>query len=134
MARANANCRYLLRQTKQLGKGVLVGPLSAVRKRINERVIGPGIALLERVATRQQVLQPAFHDPRFDLYANLFDPIIVLAQQRLQSGRDGNLSQSKKLEGLLASLGSEQQNAARAAGLPACDQDFEQELVSSFSA
>jgi hypothetical protein len=133
VAQANANCRFLLRRVKQLGQGVLAGPLEQLPTRLDQRVFGPAIATVETVATRQQALERAFRSQQYSLYANLFDPIIVLAQQRWQSGRAHDVGESKTLENLLSGLGLEQERAARAAGVSNCGQDFLYVMINSFT-
>jgi len=133
VAQANANCRFLLRRVRRLGQGVLVGPLEQLPTRLDQRVFGPAIATVETVATRQQALEPAFRNQQYTLYASLFDPIIVLAQQRWQSGVGHDVGQSKTLESLLSGLSAEQERAARAAGVSDCGQDFLYAMINSFT-
>ena len=72
-------------------------------------------------------------------YADLFDPIIVLLQQRLRSGEAALRKklavdpEAHHLDDLLADLGEEQRLAAHEAGLRDCDTDFNQVLTSSIS-
>lgn len=122
-AHANANCRQLLRDVRQLAKGVLSG-YSSNLELTTEGFAKPGIRLEKHIARRQQRLQPAADDPRYSLYAELFDPIIVLAEQRLQAGQAGDIAQSQLLQDQLTALGIEQRDAARRAGLRSCDVDF----------
>jgi hypothetical protein len=134
LARADANCRYFLRETKQIGRRALADPSSTVILELTtERLVKPSIPLLEHVADRQQALESMAHDPRFDLYANLFDPIIAIAYERLGAGRVGDPVRSKNLEELLTNIGLEQRQAARDAGLRDCDIDFQHVLLSSLS-
>jgi hypothetical protein len=134
IAKANSNCRYLRREAKEIGRGALAGytPASALQA-TTERLVKPSIALLERVAKRQQALKPRADDSWFDLYADLFDPIIVTAQERLRAGRANDYGQARELEELLTSLGLEQKAAARHAGLRDCNVDFQHVLLSSLS-
>jgi hypothetical protein len=134
ISKANSNCRYLRREAKQIGRGALAGytPASALQT-TTERLVKPSISLLERVAKRQQALEPEADDPWFDLYADLFDPIVVTAQERLRAGRENDYGQARELEELLTSLGLEQKAAARHAGLRDCNVDFQHILLSSLS-
>jgi hypothetical protein len=134
VATADTNCRYLKRETKRIGRGALAGYTPANALQITtEHLVKPSIALLERVGKRQQALKSKANDPWFDLYANLFDPIVVTAQERLRAGRANDYGHSRDLEELLTSLGLEQKNAARQAGLEDCDVDFQHILLSSLS-
>lgn len=131
---ANSNCRYLRREAEAIGKGALAGydPARALQV-TTERLVKPSISLLERVARRQQALEPKADDSWFDLYANLFDPIVVTAQERLRAGRANDYGRSRELEEQLTSLGLEQKAAARHAGLRDCNVDFQHILLSSLS-
>jgi hypothetical protein len=133
LAKANAVCRDFVRETKELGKGALANPPSSTLELTTERLVKPSIPLLESAARRMQALEPAAHDPLFNLYADLFDPAIVLAEKRLAAGRAGDLAESKQLEDALGNLAEEQRRAARLAGLPSCDVDFQSVLLASLT-
>jgi len=138
VAKADATCRYFRRETVKLGKGVLALPLDPLHITV-EHLVKPGIPLVRRVARRQQALVAHSHNREFEIYAELFDPIIVLLQQRLRDGEAalrrklGVDPGSQRLDNLLAGLGREQRLAARAAGLRNCGIDFNQVLTSSIS-
>jgi hypothetical protein len=133
LAKANAICRDFREEAEQLGKGALANPPSSTLELTTERLVKPSIPLLESAARRMQALEPAAHSPLFDLYADLFDPAIVLAQQRLAAGRAGDATESKRLEDALSSIGEEQRRAARIVGLPSCDVDYQNVLLSSLT-
>jgi hypothetical protein len=138
VAKANATCRYFRRQAHELGAGVLSLPLEPLALTV-EHIVKPGIPLVRRVAQRQQALAAQADDPQFTTYADLFDPIIVLLQQRLRGGEAALRKklavdpEAQHLDDLLADLGEEQRLAAREAGLRDCDVDFNQVLTSSIS-
>jgi len=132
IGRADANCRYFLRETKRIGRRALADPSSGFSLEMTtERLVKPSIPLLEHVADRQQALASSAGDPHFDLYAELFEPVIAIAYERLGAGRAGDPVRSKSLEELLANVGLEQRQAARDAGLRDCDIDFQHALLSS---
>jgi hypothetical protein len=134
VARADANCRYFLRATKRIGERALAEPRpTTVAELTTERLVKPSIPLLERVAKRQQALEQSADDPRFARYAELFDPIVVLAGERLASGRAGDTFRSRELEELLTTLGLDQRQAVRELGLGECDLDFQRILLSSLN-
>jgi hypothetical protein len=133
LAKANAICRDFLRETRQLGRGALANPPSTALELTTERLVKPSIPLLEGAGRRMQVLVPAAHDPLFALYANLFDPAVVLAQKRLAAGRAGDFVKSKELEESLSSIGLEQRRAARILHLPDCDVDYQNVLLHSLT-
>jgi hypothetical protein len=133
LAKANAICQDFRREAEQLGKGALANPPSDTLELTTERLVKPSIPLLESAARRMQALEPAAHSPLFDLYADLFDPAIVLAQQRLAAGRAKDAVESKRLEDGLSNIGEEQRRAARIVGLPNCDVDYQNVLLSSLT-
>jgi hypothetical protein len=132
-AEANANCRQMLAAVKQLAKGVLSRGYSSNLELTTEGFAKPGIDLVRREAKQQQSLQAVAANPHFTLYAELFDPIIVLAEQRLRAGRAGEVARSQLLQDLLTSLGAEQRDAAHLAGLRDCDVDFLDAMVRAAS-
>lgn len=133
IARANANCREMLRDVRQLAKGVLSSGYHNTLELTTEGFAKPGMNVLRRIARRQQALAPAVDDPRFDLYAGFFDPIIVLAEQRLRAGQAEDLATSLNLQDRLTTLGIEQGLAAHSAGLPDCEVDFLDAMVRAAS-
>lgn len=133
LAKANANCRQMLHAVKQLAKGVLNSGYANTLELTTEGFAKPGIALVRREAQRQQALQHTADDPHFSLYAELFDPIIVMAEQRLHAGQAREIAQAQLLQDLLTSLGAEQREAARRAGLRDCGIDFLDAMVRAAS-
>lgn len=133
LARADGNCRKMLRAVRHLAKGVLSRGYANTLELTTEGFAKPGIHLVKREARRQQALQAAAADPRYSLYAELFDPIIVLAEQRLQAGQAREIGRSQLLQDLLTSLGAEQRQAARSAGLRACNVDFLEAMIQAAS-
>jgi hypothetical protein len=133
LTRASAICRQFLRETKQLGRGALANPPATTLELTTERLVKPSIPLLERAAARMQALEPAARSSLFNLYADLFDPAIVLAKKRLEAGRAGDSVESKELEEALSNVGLEQRRAARLVGLLACDVDYQSVLLSSLT-
>jgi hypothetical protein len=133
LAQANANCRYLLRETRRIGRKAVTGAPASTLELATERLVKPSISVLERVADRQQGLESVAHSSLFDLYANLFDPIVVLAQKRLSVGQAGDYTDSKQIEEMLTDLGLEQRRYARLARLKDCDLDFQHILLTSLN-
>ena len=135
LAKASAICDDFLQETKQLGRGVLATPPSnsTALELTTDRLVKPSIPLLAKAARRMQALSPAARDPLFALYADLFDPAVVLAQERLAAGRAGDAVKSKQLEDALSSIGAEQRRAARILGLPKCNVDYQNVLLDSLT-
>jgi hypothetical protein len=122
-ARAEANCRDLVARTKRLTNGVLLRYGSVLEAR-TKGIARPGLPLVQGIARRQQALSAQTDNQTFKRYTSLFDPLIVIGQQLLAAGLAQDLQRSRNLEGLLAGIGVEQKQAARAAGLHACVIDF----------
>lgn len=131
IARADANCREFEREVRKLGRGVLSNP--DLLEATTELVVAPSIPLLKGMATRQQALIPSFDNPDYELYAELYDPAIVLSQARLQAGRANDPEEARRLEEQLLVIAVEQIEAARAAGLADCDEDFQVIVQESFT-
>lgn len=133
-SRANSNCRYFLREARRIGREAFgEAPPTTILELATERLVKPSIPVLERTAKRQQALEPEANNSNFNLYAELFDPIVAIARERLEAGRAGDAAKSKRLEKLLTDLGLEQRQAARDAGLSDCDIDFQHTLLSSLN-
>jgi hypothetical protein len=129
VARANRNCRQMLRDVKRVGRAAVRTEYSNTLELATEGFAKPGLRLMRWLAKRQQALEPSAGNTRFSAYADLFDPIIVLAKQGLSAGRAGDRSRSEQLRDLLTGLGEDQREAARRAGLRDCDVDFLDALV-----
>src|SRR4051794_27572502 len=129
VSRANRNCRSMLRSVKRIGERTHLSGYASGLELTTEAFAAPGLELVKRLARQQRRLRAAAADPRFDAYADLFDPIIVLGEQRLAAGRADDLTQSEQLQELLTDLGAEQRETAAEAGLRDCDVDFLSVLV-----
>lgn len=123
-AQANGNCRWMLRGVKQIGEKASRSGYTSGLELTTEGIARPGLRLIKDLAARQRALEDAAADPRFDAYLDLFDPIIVLGEQRLEAGQAGDERRSKQLQELLTDLDAEQRETAAQAGLRACDVDF----------
>jgi hypothetical protein len=129
VSRADGNCRWMLRNVKRVARSVDLSDYTSGFQLTTEAFAKPGIKLVKSLARRQGSLRASADDPRFDAYVELFDPIIVLGEQRLKAGLAGQEARSKHLQDLLTELGDEQREAAGQAGLAACDVDFLEVLV-----
>lgn len=133
-AKANAICREFLGEVKELGKGALASPPTGTTLQLTtERLVRPSLPLIRRTAGRLQRLEPEADSQAFALYANLFDPFVVLTEKRLKAGVENDYPRARGLEEQLTDLSLVQRRAAQLAGLPACDLDFPQILLQSLS-
>jgi hypothetical protein len=129
VARANRNCRQMLRAVEQAGRAAGRTRYSNALELATEGFAKPGLRLTKWLAGRQQALESAAADARFTAYAELFDPIIVLGEQGLAAGRANDRARSAELRDLLTGLGEDQRQAAHRAGLRDCSVDFLGALV-----
>jgi len=132
-AKANAICRDFERELKAIGDGALADPPQTTLELTTQRFVKPVIPVLKKVAARQQALRGQAHNASFTLYANLFDPAIILAEKRLQAGEAEDSARAHGLEEQLTNLAETQRRAARDAGLADCDLDFPRVLLASIS-
>lgn len=140
IARANANCRQFLREAEAVAADAFEDLDGNLLELATTRIVRPTVPVLKRMASKQQALAKRTENQAFQLYAGLFDPIVVAAEERLRSGlaaiREGGgraSRRSKELEDVMTHLGEDQRDAARRAELPACTADFRKALVSSLS-
>lgn len=133
LGKAEANCKLMLREVRQLAKGVLSSGYKNNLQLTTEGFAKPGMRVARRTARRQRALAAAIDDPHYDVYVGLFDPIIVLAEKRVRAGRAEDLAAVINLQERLTTLGIEQQLAASAAGLPACEINFLEAMVKAAS-
>ena len=137
VAKAEANCKRLRRQVVELGRRAFSG--APVPTETTARIVRPSLVLLEGFARRQQLLAKASGDPALLLYARLFEPIVVLAHERVSTGEryaagDTEASiLSRGYENLMATVASEQRKAAKRAGLHACAIDFTSVLTNALT-
>lgn len=132
-AKANAVCRRLLTEIKEIGRGALADPPSSTLQLTTERLVRPSLPLIKRTAARLQALKPSADSEAFDLYADLFDPFILLTEKRLKAGLEGDYERARGLEAQLTDLSLVQRRSAQLAGLPACDVDFPHVLLQSLT-
>lgn len=128
-ARAESICKESVRETTLLGRRLaqaLAGSPSG--DAIGSELVAPGIEILKRESTRLERLEAAADSSEFDVYVDLFDPIIELAEQRIEAGRADEPERGQALERLIAGLVDEQVAIARKLELDACSISFTEAL------
>jgi hypothetical protein len=95
---------------------------------IGEALVAPGIRILKQEASQLKGAQKAADSPQFETYVGLFEPIIELAELRLEAGKAREPERSHSLELLIAGLTEEQVTIARQLGLDACGVGFTEAL------
>lgn len=132
-AKADAICRSFLGEIEEIGRGALANPPASSLQLTTERLVRPSLPLIKRTAARLQSLKPSAESEAFDLYADLFDPFVVLTEKRLQAGLEEDYERARGLEAQLTDLSLVQRRTAQLAGLPACDRDFPHILLQSLT-
>jgi hypothetical protein len=95
---------------------------------IGEALVAPGIRILRKEASQLEELPGVSGSPQLETYVGLFEPIIELAELRLEAGRAQEPERNRSLELLIAGLTEEQVTIARELGLDACSVGFTEAL------
>ncbi|MBA3338373.1 MAG: hypothetical protein H0T54_01235, partial [Geodermatophilaceae bacterium] len=103
------------------------GPLALT----TEGLVRPGIEILANEAEQFQNLKPRPVNANLERFIGLFDPILVLANERLRLGvSGGDIGEAHRLEQLISELEDEQARAAGRSGLLECRTNLVRALVS----
>jgi hypothetical protein len=133
VAKADRICRQIAHELRAIGHRAAHSSATNGLELTTEGMIRPTIPVLAHAGRRLEALKPAAGNPSYDLFVDLFDPALVLAEKRLAAGRRGDHPSSQGLEEQLTNLGETQRGAARDAGLDDCDVDFQRILASSLN-
>jgi hypothetical protein len=133
VAKADRICRQIAHELRAIGHRAAHSSATNGLELTTEGMIRPTIPVLAEAGRRLKALKPAAGNPSYDLFVDLFDPALVLAEKRLAAGRRGDHTSSQGLEEQLTNLGETQRGAARDAGLVDCDVDFQRILASSLN-
>jgi hypothetical protein len=134
VAKADAICRQIARELEAIGHRAAHSSASNGLELTTEGLIAPTIPVLARAGRRLAALKGEAGNKSYDLFVDLFDPALVLAEKRLAAGRRNDHTSSAGLEEQLTNLGETQRGAARDAGLQDCEVDFQHILASSLNA
>jgi hypothetical protein len=133
VAKADAICRQISRELRAIGRRAAYSTATNGLELTTIYMIRPTIPVLARAGRRLEAMKKAAGNSSYDLFVDLFDPALVLAEKRLAAGRRGDQASSDGLEEQLTNLGETQRGAARDAGLHDCAVDFQQILASSLN-
>jgi len=133
VAKADAICRQIAVELRAIGRRAAHSDATNGLELTTEGMIRPTIPVLARAGRRLEALKGAAENPSYDLFVNLFDPALVLAEKRLAAGRRDDPATAEGLEEQLTNLGETQRGAARDAGLHDCAVDFQHILASSLN-
>jgi hypothetical protein len=125
-ARADPICQEAVRKVKALRIVSSTRPDSNALSAITESLVRPGIAILSQEAARLRALQPRPDDSDLNRYLGLFDPILVLAQQRLQLAAQPrpDIERAHNTETDIGSLEDAQATYAKSFGFKVCGTGF----------
>lgn len=130
-AKADAICRQIAVELRAIGHRAAHSEAASGLELTTEHMIRPTIPVLARAGRRLEALKAAAGNPSYNLFVDLFDPALVLAEKRLVAGQRDDPATAEGLEQQLTNLGETQRAAARDAGLHDCAVDFQHILASS---
>lgn len=133
VAKADAICRQIAVELRAIGHRAAHADASNGLELTTEYMIRPTIPVLARAGRKLEALKAAAGNPSYNLFVDLFDPALVLAEKRLAAGRRDDPATAEGLEQQLTNLGETQRAAARDAGLHDCAVDFQHILASSLN-
>jgi hypothetical protein len=131
VAKADAICRQIAVELRAVGHRAARSDAKSALELTTDYMIGPTIPVLARAGRKLEALKAAAGNPSYDLFVDLFDPALVLAEKRLTAGRHNDSARAEGLEDQLTNLGETQRAAARDAGLHDCAVDFQHILAAS---
>lgn len=117
--------REIDRLARNLSQEIASSPSRDV---IGEVLVEPGIRILNRQSSRLGELTEASDSPQFVTYVGLFEPVLELAELRLEAGRAEEPERGQALERLISDLEDEQSALAKELGLDACGVRFVEAL------
>ena len=132
-AHADPICSDAVRQIQSLqatptpAGGPNSNPLSAV----TESIVRPGIPILSREAARLRAIEPRPDDSDLQRYLGLFDPILVLSEQRLSLAQHPDPARANELENDVEGLEQAQKAYAESFGFKECGTGFFAALTSN---
>jgi hypothetical protein len=133
VAKAEANCRTMLKEVKQAAHGVLSRGFKDNLQLLNLGLGRPGLRIAKRMRERQAKLVAAIGTEAYETYVGLFNPIILYAERSIKGAEAENVQVVTPLKEKLTTLGIEQGLVAHQAGLPACEIDFLEAMVRAAS-
>jgi hypothetical protein len=131
--RAEAICARSVREARTLRRSLptVISHSSSAEEGITNGFVKPGIGILSRESARLRMLKPKPTSGALGSYLGLFEPILALARQRLQTGKIMDAERGHALELLIDGLASEQSTLAKRLGLKACSVGFVEALEGS---
>lgn len=133
VTKADAICRQIAVELRAIGHRAAHSEAANGLELTTEHMIRPTIPVLARAGRKLEALKGAAGNPSYDLFVDLFDPALVLAEKRLAAGQRDDPATAEGLEQQLTNLGETQRAAARDAGLHDCAVDFQHILASSLN-
>jgi hypothetical protein len=124
--RAEAVCRQASAEATAISANLAeaIAKSKSQPEGINEGLVKPGVAILERESRRLHALRSPPESTDVERFVGLFEPVVVLAHARAAAGEEANLEAQRELEQLIVGLTAEQTAFARRADLKACETGF----------
>ncbi len=128
--RAEAVCARSVWEARALRRSlpIVISRSPSAEQGITNGLVRPGIEILNRQSAHLRTIEPRPTSGALESYLGLFEPILVLARQRLQTGEAKNPERGHALELLIDGLASEQSTFAKRFGLKACSVGFVEAL------
>jgi hypothetical protein len=133
IAAADPICRRAVRETAALKLTPSTAPNANILTPTTEGLVRPGVPILTREAARLRALRPRPDDSDLRKYLGLFDPILVLAEERLRLGesKTPTIEQARALENDIVELENAQATYATSFGFKVCGTGFFDALTSN---
>jgi hypothetical protein len=126
MRRAEPICKRFVKETREVGRRFDATPpdTSDPVTLTTEGLVRPGVRIIEREAAALRELQPRPDDPDLTDFIDLFEPLLELSRQSLETSDSTKLAEAKRLEQLIQTVQVEQRDAARRFGFRVCGKSF----------
>lgn len=128
--RAEVICAQSVREARALRRNLpaVISHAPTAEQGITNGLVKPGIEALARQSAHLRSLKPRPTSGTLESYLGLFEPILALARQRLQTGEARDPERGHTLELLIDGLTSEQSTFAKQFGLKVCSVGFTEAL------
>jgi hypothetical protein len=125
-AQGDPICRAAVQKIRALRIVPSTSPNSNALSSITDSLVRPGIRILTQEAAGLRSIQPRPDDSDLQRYLGLYDPILVLAQQRLDLAADPHpdSARAQRIEKDIAGLEQAQEDYAKSFGFKVCGTGF----------
>jgi hypothetical protein len=122
---ADPICKRSIEAIQRLNLAPSTGAHANILTPTTEGLVKPGIPILAREAAQLRALRPRPDDADLQTYLGIFDPVLVLAEQRLRAGENNpDPAVANRLENLISGLEDDQARLAHGFGFRYCGTGF----------